>query len=150
MSSVEPIWGFAEHRFLSNFWMAEVSFEGVLYPSNEHAYQAAKTLDPFGRVRIQTLETPGRAKREGQKLDLREDWDIVRLEVMEALVTDKFTRHQKLRFLLLATGERPIFEANHWGDHFWGVDVKTGEGENHLGLILVRVRSALRSQPPSK
>ena len=35
-----------EYRFLSNFWPAQVVFEGVTYPTSEHAYQAAKTLDP--------------------------------------------------------------------------------------------------------
>ena len=34
-----------QHRFLSNFWRAEVVHEGIAYPSAEHAYQAAKTLD---------------------------------------------------------------------------------------------------------
>src|SRR4051812_21328901 len=34
-----------EYRFLSNFWPATVEFEGIRYPTAEHAYQAAKTLD---------------------------------------------------------------------------------------------------------
>ena len=34
-----------EYFFLSNFYSHPVVFEGVTYPSNEHAYQAAKTLD---------------------------------------------------------------------------------------------------------
>lgn len=38
---------------------------------------------------------------------------------------------------------RQIVEGNTWGDAFWGVDSRTGEGENHLGQILMQVRSEL-------
>src|SRR4051794_21773182 len=34
-----------QYRFLSNFFPAEVEFEGMTYPSVEHAYQSAKTTD---------------------------------------------------------------------------------------------------------
>ena len=33
------------HRFLSNFWPVWIRFEGEVYPTLEHAYQAAKTID---------------------------------------------------------------------------------------------------------
>src|SRR4051794_10492805 len=62
-----------EYRFLSNFWPAEVVYEGVTYPSVEHAYQAAKTLSIEERKRIASLPTPGEAKKEGQKLIKRPD-----------------------------------------------------------------------------
>lgn len=143
--SSEPIWGFADHRFLSNFYPSEVVFEDASYPTVEHAYQAAKTLDPFARIGIQTLATPGRAKRAGRQLELRPGWDHLRLEVMFTLLSDKFTRHGDLAEMLCATGQRPIFEANHWGDTFWGVDAATGEGDNHLGRLLMLVRDQLRA-----
>src|SRR6185369_8674281 len=38
-----------DNRFLSNFFPAEVIYEGITYPTAEHAYQAAKTLDPEQR-----------------------------------------------------------------------------------------------------
>ena len=31
-------------RWLSNFWIVEVEFEGDIYPSTENAYQASKCL----------------------------------------------------------------------------------------------------------
>jgi hypothetical protein len=37
-----------EYRFLSNFYPAEVSFEGLVFPTVEHAYVAAKTTDIDG------------------------------------------------------------------------------------------------------
>jgi hypothetical protein len=38
-----------------------------------------------------------------------------------------------------------LVEGNRWGDQFWGVDLRTGLGENHLGKILMKVRDELRS-----
>ena len=37
-------------------------------------------------------------------------------------------------------------EGNGWHDTFWGVDLKTGEGEKHLGRILMQVREELREE----
>lgn len=34
----------------------------------------------------------------------------------------------------------PLVEGNSFGDTFWGVDARTGKGENHLGKILMKVR----------
>ena len=33
-----------EYRFLSNFWPVLIDYEGIVYPTSEHAFQAAKTL----------------------------------------------------------------------------------------------------------
>lgn len=43
-----------DYRFLSNFYPAEVLFEGITWPSVEHAFQAAKTDDPAEKARILT------------------------------------------------------------------------------------------------
>jgi predicted NAD-dependent protein-ADP-ribosyltransferase YbiA (DUF1768 family) len=61
---------------------------------------------------------------------------------MEDLVRQKFS-NPALATRLLKTGEAVLEEGNTWGDRFWGVDARTGEGENHLGLILMRVRKDL-------
>lgn len=36
-----------------------------------------------------------------------------------------------------------VFEGNYWHDVFWGIDLKTREGENHLGIILMELRKEL-------
>jgi ribA/ribD-fused uncharacterized protein len=132
-----------EYRFLSNFWPAEVEFEGITYPTAEHAYQAAKTLDAAERKRIAALATPADAKRAGRAVQpLRADWEMAKFDVMERCVRDKFTRHADLRQRLLATGDAELIEGNTWGDRIWGV--YQGEGENRLGKILMNVRAELR------
>jgi ribA/ribD-fused uncharacterized protein len=133
------------YRFLSNFWPAEVVFEGVTFPTAEHAYQAAKSLDLKQRHRIALMPTPSEAKRAGRGLPLRPDWDAIKLRVMEDCVRDKFTRHPDLRRKLLDTDDAELIEKNTWGDRFWGVC--DGQGENHLGRILMRVRADLREPP---
>lgn len=130
------------YRWLSNFYWQRVTLDGLVYPTVEHAYQAAKTLDPAQRATVWHCETPGQAKRAGRKVTMRADWDAVKIEVMRGLVTQKF-EDRWLREKLRATGTQQIVEGNNWGDTFWGVC--RGEGENHLGKILMAVRDALRT-----
>lgn len=129
-----------EFRFLSNFWPAPVALDGVVYPSVEHAYVAAKTLDLSARHVILN-STPGEAKRYGRTLKLRSDWEQVKIPVMRDLVSQKFA-HRGLAAKLRATGDAELIEGNTWGDTFWGVC--KGRGQNHLGKILMGVREAIR------
>jgi ribA/ribD-fused uncharacterized protein len=140
------ILGFSDdHRYLSNFWFAEVRFDGLRYASVEHAYQAAKTLVLIEREQFRDKITPGVAKRLGRGITMRPDWDAVKLGVMEDLVSQKFARPD-LADLLRKTGEAPILELNVWGDRYWGVVAdRDGRlaGSNHLGRILMDVRQRL-------
>lgn len=131
------------YSFLSNFYHLypdTVSLSGIRYPTVEHAYQAAKTLDTAKRRYILEQPTPGKARKYGRKLPLREDWDEVKLQVMRNLLVQKF-RIPSLRDKLQSTVGITIVEANSWGDTYWGVDEKTGAGENHLGNLLMEVRA---------
>ena len=133
----------ADHRWLSNFWLVDVHMYGLVYPSVEHAYQAAKTLDLAAREEIRRANTPGIAKRMGQRVTLREDWADYRLMAMRGLLLRKFDpiQHTALAEKLLATGQNTLIEGNYWGDTFWGVC--RGVGENHLGRLLMEVRTLL-------
>lgn len=130
-----------DYRFLSNFHPARVALDGVMYPSVEHAYQAAKTLDHGERL-LFCAGSPGEAKRNGRKVTMREDWDEVKLGVMRDLVRQKFVLSGPLGDKLLDTGDAHIEEGNHWGDTFWGVC--RGRGQNHLGKIIMSVREEMQ------
>ena len=132
-----------EYRFLSNFWPAVVELDGVKYPTVEHAYQAAKTLDLEQRAKIAASSTPGVAKREGKKVVIRQDWDEVKIPTMRSLLQQKF-QIASLRRKLLATGDQEIQEGNTWGDRFWGIC--RGSGQNHLGKLLMVVREEIQSK----
>lgn len=142
-----PITSFrGRYGFLSNYWEAPVNMDGVVYPSVENAYQAAKTLDDAARVPFQTM-TSAKSKQAGKKLAMRPDWDTVKFEVMDHLVHQKFTEHKDLRDRLLATGDEPIVEGNHWHDNIWGsctCDRCGDVGANHLGKLLMKIRDELR------
>ena len=73
-----------EHRWLSNFWPAKVSLDGVVYPSVEHAYQAAKT-EPVNRS-VFLRCTAAEAKRLGREVPMRADWGGAKVAVMHSLV----------------------------------------------------------------
>jgi ribA/ribD-fused uncharacterized protein len=129
------------YYFCSNFYPNYVTYEHIVYPDNEHAYQAAKTLSTTERIRIAKLETPGQAKKEGRKLLLRSDWEEIKLEVMKEIVLIKFMSSEILTGLLLSTGDAELIEGNWWKDIYWGV--YNGKGENHLGIILMNTREIL-------
>jgi ribA/ribD-fused uncharacterized protein len=131
-------------RFLSNFYPAEIIKDGLSFPDVERAYQYSKApLDLDYVVEILGTKLPGQAKRLGRRVKAVPDWDNIKIGIMKDLVRQKFTVHLDLRRKLLATGEEYLEEGNNWGDRFWGVDLE-GEGENHLGLILMKVRKELR------
>jgi len=140
-----PINGFfGEYRWLSNFWLCPVVFDGVTYPSVEHAYQAAKTLDIHERDYILRLPKPGDAKRAGRTVTIQPYWENIKVTVMHTLVDTKFMLNKELQKKLLATGSRELVEMNRWNDTFWGVSEQTRLGANILGKILMDVRTKLR------
>ena len=135
---------FTDHyRFLSNFWLEPVWFEGMQFPSVENAYQAAKITSGGNRVPFTTI-SPGQAKRRGNKLKLRPDWESVKISIMRDLLEKKF-QNKALRALLIATGKISIEEGNTWGDTFWGIC--KGVGENHLGKLLMEIREKMVQRP---
>ena len=138
------------HDFLSNFYAADVEFEGAEYPTIEHAFQAAKSLDFAERRAIKNAKTASEAKRMGRKIKRRADWFDVSLVIMETLVRQKFTRYPELKSKLLETGDAKLIEGNNWNDRFYGaVYNTTGRewvGENHLGKILMKVREDLKQE----
>ena len=131
------------YRFLSNFYPAWTKYEGMLYPTAEHAYQAAKSTDPKVRKAVRDLPTPSEAKRYGRrKVALRLGWDKMKLDVMREVLRSKFS-DERMRRELLATGERELIEGNDWGDKYWGKVGRTGA--NWLGRILMEVRAEAAS-----
>lgn len=141
---MKDIKGFqGEYRFLSNFTPALIEYEGLKFPTVEHAYQAAKSKDVHFRRHVAELLTPGRAKRAGQTAKLRTDWEDVKLGIMLDLLRIKF-KSSRLRLQLKQTGSAHLEETNYWGDTFWGVC--KGKGENQLGKLLMKVRDEIHYQ----
>ncbi len=132
-----------EYRFLSNFYESCVTYDFVIYPTLEHAYQAAKTLNLEERQKIKECKTPGQAKRMGRTVTLRPDWEQIKVHVMDNLLTKKFSLYP-LKEQLLATKDKELIEGNTWGDTYWGVC--NGQGENKLGQLLMNLRNQLQAE----
>ena len=136
--------GFRGQRaFLSNFYSVDIELDSEHYFSVEHAYQASKTLNPLRRKVIQAHPDPKVAKYEGNRVELRSNWNEIRVEVMKQLLRYKFFYHPDLATRLLDTGSEELVEVNDWGDLFWGTD-RQGNGENTLGKLLMGIRSELQ------
>ncbi len=131
---------------LSNFSDHGIEMDGKWYPTVEHYFQAVKFPGDAHAEKIRTAENPMVAKSLGRtrKVQIREDWEEIKVDVMREAVRIKFTTHDELRELLISTGNEELIEAAP-SDYFWGSG-KTGTGQNWLGRILMEVREELRSQ----
>lgn len=132
-----------EYYFLSNFYEAPVKYEGIVYRNNEAAFQAAKVLTVEEKMEFTNLNS-SEAKKLGRKVNLRKDWENIKMQVMKDIVLAKFTQNDDLRKKLLATGDVYLEEGNTWGDKIWGT--VNGQGANNLGRILMEVREILKEK----
>lgn len=138
-----------EYRFLSNFALAPVTVRvgdhDIRVPTVEHGYQALKTLDMNQRYAICQAPTPSRAKGMGRHVDLRPDWELVKVQLMRQLLEQKF-EIPELRQKLAGTVGLFLTEGNYWHDNFWGVCYcarcreQEKAGFNQLGILLMEIR----------
>lgn len=126
-----------KYAFLSNFWPCQIAYDGLMFPSTEHAFQAQKCTALCDKLAVRDARTPGIAKKFARLLNRRPDWDLVKVEIMFALLQQKFSS-EPLYGMLRETGNQPLIEGNTWGDKFWGV--YNGVGQNKLGELLMTVR----------
>ena len=132
-----------EYRWLSNFAPCKIVLEGVEYASIEHAYVSAKSDDKEWKEFCANPEnTAGHLKRAGRDLELKPDWDEKRFGIMRECIEQKYAQ-EPYRTKLEETGFQHIQEGNKWNDKFWGVCLKTNEGENNLGKMIMEVRYGL-------
>lgn len=141
------------YAFLSNFDPTPVTIDTRTYPTREHAYQAAKTLDPTWVDKITDTPTPAAARALGRQAPLRHGWNTHRHHVMREVVPAAFTT-TPMRDQLLSTGDALLIEGNYWHDQYHG-DCRCTEhapwpGRNELGRLLMQIRSGLRQDPPTR
>lgn len=132
-----------KYSFLSNFYESKVIIGGLEYPHSESAFQAMKTINQKERLKFRNI-TPTQAKKLGRKIELRPDWEDIKIKAMHLIVREKFKQNKELQTLLLATEDTYLEEGNNWNDRTWGT--VNGIGQNYLGRILMQVRSELRAR----
>lgn len=126
----------------SNFYPARLIYKSKPFRTNEHAYQASKTIIQEEINGIANAPTPYQAMKLGRKCTMRKGWKDMKIEVMDNIVICKFTQNEDLRQILLSTGERELVEWAPW-DAFWG-NGRDGKGLNWLGRLLMRTRDQYR------
>ena len=135
-----------DYRFLSNFYEKPFMWKGRVSLTSEHAYQAEKACEPGDFNRIMTCATPGQAKRLGQKIKMRSDWDGVKLDTMADILNAKFSNPELIE-MLKATDGVELVEGNTWHDNYWGncscPKCKNIPGHNFLGRLLMIIREKL-------
>lgn len=135
-----------EHKWLSNFEPCEIELHGITYQSVESAYQSEKSNDEKWKTFCKDNSSRD-VKIASKKIKLRNDWDSVKLRIMEHLLIQKFSK-EPFKTLLLETGDENIVEGNWWGDVEWGVDLTRSPniGENHLGRLIMKIRENLKQE----
>ena len=120
-------------KFLSNMYQHPIIYNGIRYSCSESAYQANKS-NPSN---LEICKMNGyEAKKYAKNIKIRDDWDGVKLQIMEDILRIKFSDNyllQKLKDIQI-----DIVENNYWNDRFWGKC--NGVGENNLGKILMKIR----------
>lgn len=129
-----------EYAFLSNFHTCTITYEGYTYQNSEAVFQAQKDLSR--RSEFESLN-PNSAKRLGRKVNLRSDWEEVKVDLMRKIVRCKFDQNPDLKEKLINTGDRLLIEGNTWNDTFWGICKE--KGKNMLGIILMELRKEYQS-----
>lgn len=129
-----------------NFAPFQVEWRGKLYPTSEHAYQAAHFIDnnPDLAEEIRHCRSPKQAQDYANENTDKDDpdWKDKKLSIMEEIVRCKLNQHQYIRELLLSTGDKTIVEMND-KDEFWGWG-KSHNAQNNLGKIWMKLRDELR------
>ena len=133
-------YGTGDHAYLSNFHYAPFEADGLLWPTVEHYFQAKKAISSSEWVKFSKLEAPWEAKLLGKSIQLRPDWESVKIKVMKDALRYKFTQHTDLREKLLATGDEVLHEDSPT-DKVWGW---RNNGLDLLGKCLMEIRQELR------
>lgn len=135
----DPLYG-----CLSNFYIAPIDIEGRIYKTTEHYYQAMKASTLEEHDYIAAAETPKESRDRGRNCQLRDGWEQMKEHVMKIALATKFTQHANLRQILLESDDEELIEWAPW-DGYWGSGAN-GNGKNRLGVLLMELRTELRSR----
>ena len=136
----------APYYQFTNFYPAVIILDGLAWPTTEHYFQAQKFIGtPFIEI-VRSLPSPRDAFEFSRRPFVaqwrRSDWEQVKINIMRKALLAKFSQYYDLRKQLLQTGMRTLIEDSPY-DSFWGIG-RNGQGENHLGKLLMEVRDEIR------
>jgi len=128
-----------EYDFLSNRYPCHIVWEGLEYHSAETAFQASKCKDEKERKVFAGCSTD-KAVLKGKDLIPYPGWEEAQISIMVTILQAKFEQNPALMRKLAETGNRVLLNGNNKQETFWGIDLYSWTGENHLGRIIMNIR----------
>lgn len=147
---MDEVIGFYPREFycFDNFSSFKVFYNGYLYSTLEEAYQAIGFKESAPEIYDEIIKSY--SAHEAQKIAYknkdkqREDWDEVKIDIMEKLIRAKLEQNPYVKKKLLDTKDYLIVEDSPKDDFWgWGEDRK---GENQLGKLWMKLRDELRKR----
>lgn len=135
-----------DYYVFSNFSSFMVTWEGKDFMTSEHLYHYLK-FDGFLSIEMAEIKhqiKEARSAHDAFKIAnanrslRREDWDVIKLEVMEQILRAKVEQHPYVKKKLIDSGNNPIVECS-WRDDYWGWG-ENQDGQNQLGRIWMKIR----------
>lgn len=118
--------------------------EGLLYNTVEHYFVAHKTKDRDLRAKIAAMNYPAQAKKYGQQLKVRLDWNNIKESVMYDALLWKFRPETYWSKVLINSNPVDLIEWNNWHDNYWGWCICKNclkkEKLNRLGYLIMKIR----------
>lgn len=134
----------------SNLFKRPIAFEGHVYPTSEHAYQAGKARKNEVREWLLAAPSPALLAMAAHGLyywDVAPGWSRTKFDRMRAVLYAKFTQNEDLRDLLFSTGSARLIETatvDNEVNRLWGE--VNGHGRNMLGEMLMELRERLGTE----
>ncbi len=149
MEKMDEVIGFYPREFYTfdNFSSFKVEWNGYLFASVEEAYQAASFMGSDEELveKIKKSHSADEAQRiaYANRDKRREDWDDVKISIMEELLRLKIEQNPYVKKKLLQTEDYMIVEDSP-KDDFWGWGPNRN-GQNNLGKLWMKLRKELKN-----
>lgn len=146
---MDEVIGFYPREFypFDNFSSFKVEWNGYLFSSVEEAYQAASFMGSDEELveKIKKSHSADEAQRiaYANSDKRREDWDDVKISIMEELLRLKIEQNPYVKKKLLQTEDYMIVEDSP-KDDFWGWGPNRN-GQNNLGKLWMKLRGELKN-----
>ena len=146
---MDEVIGFYPREFypFDNFSSFKVEWNGYLFASVEEAYQAASFMGSDEELveKIKKSHSADEAQRiaYANRDKRREDWDDVKISIMEELLRLKIEQNPYVKKKLLQTENYMIVEDSP-KDDFWGWGPNRN-GQNNLGKLWMKLREELKN-----
>lgn len=131
----------SDNGWLANFSDHKIILDEYEWASVEHYFQASKFFNlnncVFNEIRLSSSPREAKEIARINKANRREDWSLVKEDIMYKAIFAKFTQHPELRDLLISTGASEIIEDSK-SDYYWGIG--DGSGRNRMGKLIKKLR----------